>query len=326
MMCHDTSPSLALFRGIRRKHQKESSLAVSRFGVAVVPLAMVSFLRFARLLPVAALAALPVIASTACNAQVATVLSSDGGPDSGAGGGGARCTSDPECNENPAVSALRGRCTNGTCVCNSDVVATANGKCGDPVVDAGPFDCVAKGGLCVGRSIPPPNYRPAKSGEGTCEAGAVCYVLVSTPDAVCSTDAQCNGNSSVSSPWGSCFLGVCMCKEGYSVQPNGLCHTPPPPKCTSQNGTCRQGPDQCLADELIGSVPLNDCGDFVATVCCDKAATCKGPTRAAPGGGPVHVDFECCSKTLGTRPPICENGWQTCPPDSSPIEKGAVCN
>jgi hypothetical protein len=288
-------------------------------------------LRFVRLLPLAAAAGIPVIASAACNAQLATVLSSDASSDSPTGGGGgASCTSDPECNNDPAISSLRGKCTNGVCVCNPDVAATPNGKCGDPIPggEGGAYDCVAKGGLCIGKSTPPPNYRPAGAGEGTCAPGSFCYVPTSTsPGPICFKDQDCNGDSSVSSLWGSCFLGVCMCNSPYTVQTNGKCNTPPPPDCMTQKGTCRQTPATCLADEISSAQETEmSCGDLVAATCCNKKATCNGPGREVPGGGYVPVDFTCCAPNDAIHAPICVNGWQTCPKADSPVAAPATCH
>ena len=285
-------------------------------------------LRFVRLLPLAAVAAVPFIASAACNAQVAAVLSSDASPDSAGGGGGASCTSDPQCNDDPTISSLRGTCTGGVCVCNPGVAATPNGTCGDPSVDAGAADdCVKKGGLCITNDLPvPASYRPAGKGEGTCAAGA-CYVPVGVGQApICFMDQQCNGDSSVSALWGSCFFGVCMCKPGYTVQPNGKCNTPPPPECATQKGTCRQQPAQCLADEL-GSAQDTEmsCGDLIEATCCNKKATCAAPAREAAGAGYVPVDFQCCAPNDAANPPICVNGWQTCRPSETPVAKPGGC-
>jgi len=292
-------------------------------------------LRFLRLLPLAAVAAAPVLGSAACNAQLATVLSSDASADSsGGGGGGASCNSDQECNDNPAVSSLHGKCSphsdesRGVCVCNPGISMTPNGKCGKATGDGGtnPDDCVAKGGVCLGKSTPPPNYRPAGNGEGTCAGDAACWVPEGTSTVpICFTDQQCNGDSSVSSLWGKCFYGVCMCNDGYTVQPSGKCHKPPPPECATQKGTCRQQPAQCLADELASALETEmSCGDFIAATCCNKKAACNGPAREAAGSGYVPVDFTCCSN-MAAHAPICVNGWQTCPKGDTPVALPGGC-
>ena len=295
-------------------------------------------LRFVPLLPLAAVAAVVLIGSAACNAQLATVLSSDASVDSGSGGGaGAVCLTDAECNEDPAISSLRGRCSphsdesNGVCICNPGVAQTPNGKCGESPRDGGPpsDDCIAKGGVCL-ESTPPPNYRPAEKGEGTCSGdhvGASCWVRVErAPVPVCYNDQGCNGDPAASALWGKCFNGVCMCKSGYTVQPNGKCHTPPPPDCTTQKGTCRQQPAQCLGDEL-GSAQETErsCGDFVAATCCNKTISCSRPAQEAAGAGWFPIDFTCCSKAGGGKLPICVNGWQTCEAGDTPLAKPGIC-
>lgn len=288
-------------------------------------------LRFVRLLPLAAVAAVPVLATAACNAQLATVLGSDASADS-AGGGGAACTSDPQCNDAPSISSLRGQCKSGVCVCNPDIVATANGKCGNPVVEDGGTtstnDCVPKGGVCLKPDTSaPPNHRPAAKGEGSCAGTDACWVPVSSSTVpICFNDQQCNGDSSVSALWGTCFFGVCMCKPGYTVQPSGKCHTPPPPECATQKGTCRQQPAECLVDELASAQETEtSCGDLIAATCCNKKATCNGPAREAAGSGYVPVDFVCCGPNDAAHAPICVNGWQTCPKGDTPVAKPGRC-
>jgi hypothetical protein len=269
-------------------------------------------LRSSRLLPLAGIAALPALAAAACNAQVATVLNSDAGPD--ATPAGAACSTDPDCNENPAISSLRGRCSNGRCACNPGVVVTASGKCGDVTTDGGAKgDCEAKGGMCVGPdATPPPTYRKANAGEGTCANGDACWVKDVGPSTVCTTDKDCNGDPSVSSLWGKCFYGLCMCKQGFTVQPDGKCGTKAAPDCKGQGGTCRQEPATCQAGELASGMDVDmSCGDFIPAVCCQKAGSCKG------------IDFVCCMPNDAIEPPICVNGWKTCPATGMPFLKDA---
>jgi hypothetical protein len=287
-------------------------------------------LRFVRLLPLAAVAAVPVIASAACNAQVATVLSSnDSGVDSGGGGGGgAACTGDPQCNDNPTISSLRGKCTDGVCVCNPGVLTTPSGKCGDVSADASTNtdDCVAKGGVCISNDLPaPPTHRPAGPGEGTCAVG-VCWVPTGTPPVpVCFNDGQCAG-SPLAVPQGQCFFGVCVCVGNFTVQPNGKCNTPPPPDCATQKGTCRQQPAECLADELASAQETEmSCGDLIEATCCNKKAVCKGPAREVAGSGYVPVEFTCCAPNDAIHAPICVNGYQTCPKGDTPVAKPGTC-
>jgi len=62
------------------------------------------------------------------------------------------------------------------------------------------------------------------------------------------------------------------------------------------------------------------CGDLVEAVCCTATAACKG---AFDGATPV--DFACCGKAGGTRPPVCLNGWKTCADGAFAILPGAGC-
>lgn len=292
---------------------------------------MASLRRALRLLSLATLAATPVILIAACNAQLATVLSSsDADADSPVSTGGASCSADVNCNEDNTISSLRGQCVSGVCVCNPGVVVTRSGKCGDSTSDSGPVaDCVAKGGLCISQETPPPpNYRLAGNGEGTCARGAgECWVPEGKPPVpVCFNDQGCNGDPGVSALWGTCFYGVCMCKQGFAVQPNGKCNTPPPPACQTQKGTCRQNPATCLADELSSAQETwISCGDLVPATCCNKTASCAGPAREAAGAGWFPVDFICCTPDKSIEDRICVNGWQTCPKGDTPVAKPGSC-
>lgn len=100
-------------------------------------------LRFGRRLVPITIAALAISLGAACNAQVATVLATDG--DAAAAPPAATCTSDPQCNDDPTISSLRGKCSGGVCVCNPGIATTPAGKCGSPTgtvpttdADAGP--------------------------------------------------------------------------------------------------------------------------------------------------------------------------------------------
>jgi hypothetical protein len=90
-----------------------------------------------------------LVVASACNAKVANVLesspTSDGGGDpSGSGIGsstsGAACQTAAECNDDPSISTLYGRCENGRCVCDamlnpSQAPFTPRGKCGPQAPD-----------------------------------------------------------------------------------------------------------------------------------------------------------------------------------------------
>jgi len=130
----------------------------------------------------------------------------------------------------------------------------------------------------------------------------------------CTQDSDCNGDLSVSSDWGFCYQGVCMCHEGFWVQTNGKCNTTPPPGCTQQGGTCRQATSACQPGELESSASTKmSCGDLIEAVCCFGEAQCTGP------------DFRCCGPNGGTPGPICENGWRTCPSDATPLPVDRPC-
>ncbi len=235
-------------------------------------------------LPLAAVAALAFASAPACDGSLATVLSSDGGPEASVPGPG-----DPDGST--------------------------------PGTDGGTSTCAAHGGLCVGKSPPPAGYRVATAAEGKCETGATCYVPdTAPPTPACTTDQDCNGDSSVSSLMGTCFHGVCICQSPYHVGTNGKCANIKLPDCQSQSGTCRQTPATCLGTEIETTIDPAACGDLVESVCCTATAACKG---AFDGATPV--DFACCGKAGGRRPPVCLNGWKTCADGAFAILPGAGC-
>lgn len=264
------------------------------------------------------------LAGAACNAQLATVLSADGGPDSaGTSSGGAACAIDNDCYADPTISSSRGKCVSGKCVCDPGIATTADGKCGDPIstTDASTLtQCEAKGGKCIpDGSSPPPTYQPDKNGlacDGT--KGTTCWVPVAATGApVCYNDPGCNEDPSVSALLGKCSFGICVCNNGY-LQPSGKCGGTPPPECTKQAGTCRQMPATCSAGELESESSTNmSCGDFVEAVCCLPSGACKGGGREVAGAGWVPVDFYCCNASKVQSPAICVNGWKTCRPNET---------
>jgi len=292
---------------------------------------MTSSLRFSTVVATVVLAGVP-LAGSACNAQLATVLSAGDGGSGTSSSGGAACAQDSDCNANPAVSTLRGGCDNGKCVCAKSVTVTADGKCGDPieVPDTGPelTQCEAKGGKCIADgTTPPPTYQPDKSGAQCGPSGVSCWVPVPASGApVCYNDAGCNEDASVSSLLGKCTFGICVCNTG-TVQPSGKCAATPPPECSKQAGTCRQMPAVCNAGELASDGPTNfSCGDLVEAVCCLPGTSCKGGAREAAGAGWVPVDFYCCSPSKAKSAPLCVNGWRTCNAGDTPTSNaGGGC-
>ncbi|MBS2018076.1 MAG: hypothetical protein JST00_34705 [Deltaproteobacteria bacterium] len=285
---------------------------------------MTSSLRLRMLFAGVVLAALPLVAS-ACNAQLATVLSANDGGSSGASSsGGAACTVDAECNADPSVSSLRGACVGGKCVCAKGVAVTADGKCGDIVAgpdgSSEPSSCEAKGGTCIPEgSSAPPTLQPDKTGLTCTAKSATCWVpIVASGAPVCSNDAGCNEDPSISALLGTCTFGICVCNTG-TVQPSGKCAATPPPECLKQAGTCRQMPATCNAGELASYGETNlSCGDFVEVVCCLPGSSCKGGGREVAGAGWVPVDFYCCSPSKVQSAPLCINGWRTCAPGHTP--------
>jgi hypothetical protein len=118
----------------------------------------------------------------------------------------------------------------------------------------------------------------------------------------CTKDHECNFDLTMSSLAGSCFNGVCICKVGYYVQPNGKCGSTAPPSCPNQGGTCRENPATCQTGELEGDYETNmSCGDFQPAVCCTPAASCHAP-----------IDIVCCGAAAAYYEPSCVNGWRTC--------------
>lgn len=138
------------------------------------------------------------------------------------------------------------------------------------------------------------------------------------PDAsltpVCTVDADCNGDPQISSLEGTCYQGICICRDGLHVQPGGKCKKTPPPECMASGGKCFQMPATCPTGTLEGSAgAAMSCGDLVAAVCCYTDTQCVGP------------DFTCCGPTDAGHAAICENGYRTCPDGYSPVPKGGRC-
>ena len=132
--------------------------------------------------------------------------------------------------------------------------------------------------------------------------------------AVCKTDPDCNGDPQVSSLEGSCYQGICICRSGLHVQPDGKCSKTLPTPCTSSAGKCVQNPATCQAGLLEGSLYVNmTCGDFVAAVCCFDPASCIGP------------QFTCCGPTDAVHAAVCESGYRTCPAGYTPVGPGGGC-
>lgn len=112
--------------------------------------------------------ALFLVLLASCNAKVANVLESSpndaGGATTGSSTGGAACQTDAECNDDPTLSTLYGRCEAGRCACEASLYPsqapfTPRGKCGpeapscavgqDQTCNASP-EMSALAGRCVG--------------------------------------------------------------------------------------------------------------------------------------------------------------------------------
>ena len=255
-------------------------------------------MRIASLLPSfgVVLLALPFVA-LGCNAKVATILESD---EAGAGPG---TTGDP----------------------SSDAGTTTMADS-----SAGAVACSSKGGKCLPiGDVPQSPHRKADPTEATCAGTDVCWIPTATnpTSPVCSNDAGCNDDPSVSSLWGSCFGGLCICNSGYTVQPNGKCGKLPAPECQTQpSGKCYQQPATCPAAMFESTNETNaSCGDLIAAVCCFPEATCKGPSVEVAGGGRTPIEMVCCAPNDASSPPLCVNGWQTCAPGGTAVDKKLGC-
>ncbi len=105
------------------------------------------------------------------------------------------CTSDPECNPSPTISAIYGRCFFGVCVCNAGFHVQASGKCDRPE----PPPCADQGGKCYQQQKNP--TCPAGQLEGTRALNRTCGDLIlavcCTPEAACKGPTKPAGASSV---------------------------------------------------------------------------------------------------------------------------------
>jgi len=189
--------------------------------------------------------------------------------------------------------------------------------------------CETKGGKCLPLGETPRSpQRKANPGEASCPGTDVCWLpLTSKPTSpVCYDDPGCNEDATVSSLWGACFGGLCICNPGYTVQPSGKCGKLPAPDCTTQAGKCTQQPATCPSGSLESTNETNtSCGDLIAAVCCFSAATCGGPSVEVAGAGRTPIEMVCCAPNDALKPPICVNGWQTCQPGLTAVDKKFGC-
>ena len=106
------------------------------------------------------------------------------------------CETDSDCNDDPAVSSLRGECFEGQCFCLEGSWMQTSGRCGT----AAP-PCVAAGGTCresseVGNGCL--GIEPGGTGllPTAPSANAEC-VTAGTGDVCCASEATCRGNPNV---------------------------------------------------------------------------------------------------------------------------------
>jgi hypothetical protein len=183
--------------------------------------------------------------------------------------------------------------------------------CGGAVSSVPNAESDAGGGGGGGATDAAPGPRPpGEDGGGKPDAPGPTDGAVS----VCKADQDCNGDPQVSSLEGYCYEGICICREGLHVQPNGKCSKTPVPPCMSSSGKCFQEPANCPSGFVEGSQDADfTCGDLIPAVCCFASTSCQGPA------------FNCCSPVGGTRAQICESGYRTCPAQYAPIAPGTGC-
>lgn len=106
------------------------------------------------------------------------------------------CTTDSDCNDDPAASSLHGECFEGQCFCLEGSWMQPSGRCGT----AAP-PCVAAGGTCresseVGNGCL--GIEPGGTGllPTAPSANAEC-VTAGTGDVCCASEATCRGNPNV---------------------------------------------------------------------------------------------------------------------------------
>lgn len=94
-----------------------------------------------------------------------------------------RCTSHPECNPDPTISALYGECFFGVCVCRPGFHVQPSGKCDKTP----PPECAKQGGKCFQQ----PATCPAGNLSGTDDLNRTCGDFVEA--VCCSPEAACKG-------------------------------------------------------------------------------------------------------------------------------------
>ncbi len=109
--------------------------------------------------------------------------------DASSGDDAIACASDPMCNGDPTVSALRGTCYRGRCFCNVGFWLQRDGRCGPT-----PPPCLSAGGVCQGGG--PANLQclavPGLLAVGAEAADREC-VAAGTGTVCCQAESNCRG-------------------------------------------------------------------------------------------------------------------------------------
>lgn len=129
-------------------------------------------------------------------------------------GSDVRCATDQECNDDPAISSLAGRCFAGLCFCLPSFYVQKSGRCGSGVPPA----CVEQGGECQGSAtcsagtmegIVPPNQACGDAGTAVC----------------CLPDATCRGHSAFICCSVDSVAHAPVCVNGWRTCPHGFVAT-----------------------------------------------------------------------------------------------------
>jgi hypothetical protein len=155
-----------------------------------------------------------------------------------------------------------------------------------------PEEAEAPGQMAPSRS---PNAPPAAGGNA------------------CTEDADCNENPETLQLLGTCWKaneaeGICLCREGATMQPSGRCGHAPAPSCAQQGGACSPW---AACSEASGS----QADALASAVCGRQGAVCCVPT-ASCRQTPVTYCYK--KGTDAAYVPPCINGWITCHPGDSP--------
>lgn len=127
------------------------------------------------------------------------------------------CTGDPDCNENPAMSSLSGKCFFGVCMCNIGLYVQPNGKCGKTE----PGGCTTSGGKC--RQTPAtcqagelPGALPTNMSCGDFVEAVCCF-----PGAGCKAPTKAGANVDFKCCMPNDAIEDPICVNGWKVCPQG---------------------------------------------------------------------------------------------------------